>query len=202
MNMTYIFVLAALGIIPAPAALAQNLSKADYQSQKDTISKENKADKERCKSLSGNAKDICVAEAKGKEKVAKANLEAQYKPSIKNTYDASIAKADANYAIAKEKCDDLAGNPKDVCVKEAKAAQTAAKADAKAQEKSAKASTDANKTSAKAQGKANEKVADARKDAAEDKRDANYAVAKEKCDALAGAAKDRCMADAKAKYGK
>jgi hypothetical protein len=35
--------------------------------------------------------------------------------------------------VAKEKCDDKAGNEKDVCVKEAKAALVRAKADAKAQ---------------------------------------------------------------------
>jgi hypothetical protein len=34
-----------------------------------------------------------------------------------------MAKVDADYAVAKEKCDDFSGNAKDVCVKEAKAAQ-------------------------------------------------------------------------------
>ena len=43
----------------------------------------------------------------------------------------SIAKAEAEYAVAKERCDDQAGNAKDVCVKEAKSAQTAAKANAR-----------------------------------------------------------------------
>jgi hypothetical protein len=33
------------------------------------------------------------------------------------------AKADAQYAVAKEKCDDLSGEQKDACVKEAKAAK-------------------------------------------------------------------------------
>ena len=32
-----------------------------------------------------------------------------------------FAKADATYNVAKEKCDDKAGNAKDVCVQEAKA---------------------------------------------------------------------------------
>jgi hypothetical protein len=35
--------------------------------------------------------------------------------------DATADKAGAEYAVAKEKCDDLAGNAKDVCVKEARA---------------------------------------------------------------------------------
>ena len=43
----------------------------------------------------------------------------------------TIAKAEADYRVAKEKCDDSAGNAKDVCLKEAKAAEAAAKAEAK-----------------------------------------------------------------------
>ena len=33
-----------------------------------------------------------------------------------------MKKADAEYDVAKERCDDLAGNAKDVCQKDAKAA--------------------------------------------------------------------------------
>jgi hypothetical protein len=170
---------------------AHAMSKDEYKAGKDRIAADYKAAKASCDSLAGNTKDICVAEAKGKEKVAKAELENAYKPSDKHRYDASVAKAEANYAVAKERCDDKAGNDKKVCVKEAKAAETRAKADAKANMKVVKAGE-----------KASEKSTDARKDAAEDKRDADYAVAKAKCDTLAGDAKDRCMADAKARFGK
>lgn len=176
------------GIAIAAAALAfggsaiaaQGISKDEYKAGKDRIAADYKAAKANCDSLAGNAKDICVAEAKGREKVAKAELEAAYKPSDKHRYDAAAAKAEADYAVAKERCDDKAGNDKKVCVKEAKAAETRAKADAKAGMKST----------------------GARKDAAEDKRDADYAVAKAKCDTYSGDAKDRCMSDAKARYGK
>lgn len=41
-------------------------------------------------------------------------------------------KAGADYAVAREQCDDQAGNAKDVCVTEAKAAAGAAKAEATA----------------------------------------------------------------------
>jgi hypothetical protein len=85
----------------------------------------------------------------------------------------------------------MKGNDKDVCVKEAKAQYTKAKADAKVDRVASDTSQNAMK-----------KTADARKDAAEDKRDAEYKVAVEKCDSLAGAAKDTCVRDAKARYGK
>lgn len=116
----------------ATSALAAQGSKQEYESAKDRIKAEYKAASKQCSSLSGNAQDICKAEAKGKQKVAKAEAEAAYKGTPKSATDAAIARADADYDIAKEKCDDLKGNPKDVCQKEAKAAHTKAKADAKA----------------------------------------------------------------------
>ncbi|MCR4302370.1 MAG: hypothetical protein NUV51_12220 [Sulfuricaulis sp.] len=172
-------------------AMAKTMSKNDYKAGMDGIAAEYKSDKTNCKSLSGNANDVCMAEATGKEKVAKANLEARNKNTNQARYEALVTKAEADYSIAKERCDDLAGNVKDVCLKEAKAAETAAKADAKSQMKISKANK-----------KANEESADARQDATMDKRDADYTVAKEKCDVLAGGAKDSCMNQAKMHHGK
>lgn len=183
-------------------AMAQTMSRDEYGTHKDNISTESKAAKAGCDSLSSNAKDICVAGVKGKERVAVADLEARYKPTSKNAYDARVTRAEADYAVTMEKCDDQAGNVKDVCVKEAKAAQIAAKADAKAQMTAADANAAANRKSAAARKTADGDSADARKDAAADKRKADYAVAREKCDAFSGDAKDGCMAKAKAQYGK
>jgi len=177
------------------------MSKTDYKAAKDQISAKYKDDKASCKSMTGNAKDICMEEAKGRENVAKAELEAKYEPSVNHDRDLRLAKAKAAYDVAKEKCDDQTGNAKDVCRKEAKANYTAAKADAKAAQKTADATATAHDKVASANMKANEKAADARRSAAEDKRDAGYAVAKEKCDALSGDAKATCVKNAKARYG-
>ena len=84
-----------------------------------------------CDALSGNKKDICVAEAKMKRDVAKADLNANLKNTADARRDAAVKKVDAEYDVAKEKCDDLAGNATDVCVKDAKAAREKAKASAK-----------------------------------------------------------------------
>ena len=59
-------------------------------------------------------------------------LEARYKPSAKTHYQERIARAEADYSVARQKCDDKDGNVKDVCMTEAKGAQTTAKANAKA----------------------------------------------------------------------
>ncbi|MEQ1592534.1 MAG: hypothetical protein ABL892_09115 [Thiobacillaceae bacterium] len=190
----------AISLAFTTAAMAQSMSKTDYKAGKNKISAEYKLAKTNCDLLSGNPKDICVAEAKGNEKVALADLEASYKPSREHRYDASLAKAKADYAVAMERCDDNAGNAKDVCVKEAKAAKTTAEADAKALLKTSDANATANKKSSEARNKANEKSQDANKDAVEAKLAAEYKVAKEKCDTLAGNAKDVCVNEAKVRF--
>jgi hypothetical protein len=192
----------AIGFAFSAGVMAQAISKDDYKAGKTRIGTEYKAAKAACSSLSGNPGDICVLEAKGKEKIARADLEASYKPSRKTQYNARVAKAEAEAAVAKERCDDLAGNAKDVCVKEAKAIETGAKADAKSQMKVSDANATFNEKTTDARGKAVEKGVAARKDASEDKTDAQYGVAKEKCDTFAGAAKDNCVIQAKARFGK
>ena len=94
----------------------------------DRIEAEYKADKAKCDTMSGNAKDVCVKEAKGKEKVAKAELDARANPSERNQRKVEEAKAEAKYEVAKERCDDMKGKEKSACEKQAKADHERAKA--------------------------------------------------------------------------
>ena len=105
---------------------------------------------------------------------------AYYKNTLKAYTNSRMKIAEANFDLDKAKCGAFAGNEKDVCISQAKAALVATKADAKA----------------------DKKAMEARADAREDKRTAEYQVAREKCDAFAGATKDSCMSAAKAQYGK
>ena len=130
----------------------------------------------KCDALNGNAKDICVAEAKAARTRTDEEAEAAYKDTPKAREHAIHEIAEADYKVAKERCDDKTGNDKDVCVKDAKAALVKAKADAKA----TRVSTDA------------------KMDASKDKREADYKVAAEKCDAMSGDAKGACVKAAKA----
>jgi hypothetical protein len=172
--------LACVCLLSLPVAYAANISKADYTAGKARISAAYKADRAACDAQSGNAKDVCVQEAKAKEKVALVELEYSQTGKPADRQKVFVARAESTYAVAKERCDDLAGNAKDVCVKEAKAVEIKALADAK-------------------MGK---EIGDARQDAAAEKLDADYKVAIEKCDALAGDAKNNCVAAAKARFGK
>ncbi|MDZ7938958.1 MAG: hypothetical protein U5M53_12025 [Rhodoferax sp.] len=181
----------AVGLVASTTLMAQGLPKAEYKAGQQVVADDYKAAKAQCDALSGNAKDICVVDAKAGRNVAKANLEANYQPTEKNHYKARLAKAEGDYDMAKERCSEKAGNAKDVCVKEAKALEVTAKADAKVQMQT----RDANKES-------RETTQEARKEAAADKATAAYALAKEKCDAMAGVAKDNCVSEAKVKFGK
>lgn len=172
--------LVAAALLALPLAHAANLSKADYDAGKTRIEADYKSDKTACDVRAGNAKDICVEEAKAKEKVARAELEYSHTAKPADQTRLMVVKAESAYAVAKERCDDTAGNAKDVCVKQAKATETKALADARMGKQVGEAATDASDT----------------------KRDADYSVASEKCDALAGDAKSDCVAAAKAKFGK
>src|SRR5215213_1847411 len=101
-----VLVTAAL-TLSAPVFAADAMSKDQVKADKDRIESEAKAAKDKCKDMKGNAKDMCMAEAKGNEKLAKAELELKQKDTPKNRQDVAAAKADADYNVAKEKCDDM-----------------------------------------------------------------------------------------------
>ncbi len=86
----------------------------------------NTSDKAACGSQTGNAKDICIEEGKAKEKVAlavevKALADAKLGKEIGEARkDAASDKRDADYKVAIQKCDALAGDAKSSCVTSAK----------------------------------------------------------------------------------
>lgn len=164
----------------AAAAQSATMSKADHNAAKTRISAQYKTDKAACADLKKNAKDVCQVESKGKQNIALAELQHGYSGKPADRMKMLKVRAQADYALAKEKCDDLEGNAKDVCVKEAKAVETKALVNAKSAQE----------------------VVEIKKDAAQEKRDADYAVAAQKCDAMAGDAKNSCIAAAKARFGK
>jgi phage-related minor tail protein len=184
------------------SATAASLSKVDYKAAKSDIENKYKADKKTCNVHADNAKDICVEEAKGAERVAKAELEANYEPSAKHTIAVQEAKAKASLAIAKEKCDDQNGNAKAVCRKEAQAAYTTDMAKAKLTEKTGEINNKAASEIKDTQNTATDKKASARKEANDDIRDADYKTANQKCDAYAGDVKAKCIAEAKTRFNK
>jgi hypothetical protein len=163
----------------AYAGAATPEAKSVYQQSMDSAAATYKVSRARCDSITGNPKDVCIAEARAARVHTEADAESLYKNTLDAYTKAREQIAGANYEVDRTRCDAQTGNDKDVCVKQAEATRVAALADAKA----------------------DKKVIEARSDAREDKRIAEYKVASERCDALAGSAKDNCVAAAKAQFG-
>jgi hypothetical protein len=157
---------------PAP------ITEEVYKLAKDDLEQHYAREKLTCDSVTGNAKDICQAEVTGAEKVAQARLKAQHTGKQADKDAATEAGINARHKIAKERCDDLQGNQKDVCEKQAKAEHDKAMVSLKARQE----------------------IKEIRDEAAQKKRDAELKVAQERCDGLAGSAKDACHASAKARF--
>ena len=121
----------------ASAFAADGMSREAYKAEKDKIEATAKADKKACEPMKANAKDICQAEAKAKEKIAKAELDAKNKPDAKADEKVALMKAEGAYEVAKEKCED-SKDTMAACKKDAKAAYDKARADIKATAKSDK----------------------------------------------------------------
>ena len=75
--------------------------------------------KEKCDDQTGNAKDVCVKEAKAVEVKALADAKLVKETGEART-DATADKNNADYKVAIEKCDALAGDAKTTCVTAAK----------------------------------------------------------------------------------
>ena len=119
------------------ATQASAMTKDEYKVAEEKIEADYKVAKAQCDTMKDNAKDVCQKEAKGKENVAKAELEQQYQPSDSHARNVAEEKVKATYEVAKEKCDDQKGDAKAACVKQAKADEAQGKADIKAMKKTA-----------------------------------------------------------------
>jgi hypothetical protein len=173
-----------LSIAPALAQtegrVAPASSKAAYDLARDNASVSYKRARDACDTITGNPKDVCVAEAKAARVRADEEANAYYQNTLKAFTQSRMRIADANFERDKARCNALTGNEKDVCVSQAKAMLISVQADAKA----------------------DSKTMEARADARADKETAAYKVALEKCDAFAGAVKDSCVSAAKTQFGK
>ena len=137
MKLTLIAAALALGFTGAARA-ADKADRKVHNADEERIESEYKVAKEKCDAMSGNQKDICVAEAKGKERVAKAENDAKTaKDQTRARAKVDRAKADADYDVAKQKCQENKGNEKDVCMKQAKANHDRATATSAKRERSA-----------------------------------------------------------------
>ena len=111
--MIALFVAAGLGFAGAgsaqmysPKTPSAPMSKDSYTTAKTDADAQYKIDKNACSALSGNAKDICTAEAKGKDDIAKAEAAAAARASAllstREDFDAAVVDAMGLVAEAAE----------------------------------------------------------------------------------------------------
>ena len=151
------------------ASASAAMDKDAFKATQESIDAAYQPNKAQCAALKGNARDVCEAEAKAKRRIEKAEAEAD-KNTAKARTMAIVARADAEYSVARKRCDVLSGTEKTVCVTKAKAARVRAKADARANQEVIR------------------------------KRNADYAIAIERCASMRSDAKDRCLTKAKARF--
>lgn len=127
-NLQWIALAVAFGLGSAGAWAGADpvMSKDAYEAAQQRIEAQANAQRKACAPLKGNARDVCELEAKGFAKAAKAQLEAQYEPSPEAEKNAKFARAEADYAVAKQRCAPLKDRAKDRCVKQAKHERDAA----------------------------------------------------------------------------
>lgn len=184
-----LYKMAALGVVVSIGIAGCDSLDSEARVDRPDTSMTQNINEADCDRLTGNAKDVCVEEAKSLERVAEAEFAAMENSTEENRYDLLMARADAERSVARQRCQDLAGNARDVCLKEADRAH----ADAGAEAKLTLETSDANET-------AREATVEAREEAAETMQDAEFGLAREKCDAFAGDLKDDCIEQAKADF--
>jgi osmotically-inducible protein OsmY len=171
---------AGASIAAAPTA-ALNHDPATYRNASQKAATEYKQASAKCDARSGNDKDICLAEARAARARNEADALAKYNNSEKGRASARAKVADADFEVAKARCDAQSGAEKDSCMDNAKSVRTAALADAKA-------GTDGAAVAANPNGGLI---------ASTDTKDPVKAAAVAKCEQTAGAASTGCLVDSK-----
>ena len=170
----------ALNHDPATYRNATQKAAADYR---DAIAK--------CDTMSGNGKDVCVAEAKLARTQSEAKALSKYSNSPASREKARTNLAEAEFTLAKARCDSKSGAEKDDCMNNAKSVRTAALADAKADRSGSTAGNGAPAAAAAAAAATGGLVTST------DTRDPAKSAAVDKCAQAAGDAKTACVIETK-----
>ena len=111
---------AAIGVACTPFALAQAMTKADYEVERKTVVSDFRTARTGCEPMSAHVRAICFADVRGREAIRLAELEELYQPGPGNRDGVRLAKARAAHALAVEKCGDRDGKAREACLAAAK----------------------------------------------------------------------------------
>lgn len=120
-----------LSALSAPAVAAPGvLRESDYRDQHARIDAIHREAMAYCAVLSGNTRDVCVAEADGKQRVARAELEAAHRPSAARTHAASVATLESQFTADMKRCDGREEDERPSCRERVRAERLTAQAGA------------------------------------------------------------------------
>jgi hyperosmotically inducible protein len=128
------------------AAADSDQGKAAYYAAADQAAADFRDAHAKCDLLQGNEQLVCIEEAKLAQTRAKGTAEAHYRNTPQARQKASIDIANAEYGVAKARCEAKDGSDKEACIRLANALRSFAIAEAKSGRKIVAAGTDAGQT--------------------------------------------------------
>ena len=111
---------------PPSAATGTPMTRTAYRAALDRAASDHNRKRAGCRSLKGNERTVCVAEAKAESTKAQAAAEAAFRNTPRARMDARVTSANADYAVAKARCNDRSGSERRACLKTAKDRQSQA----------------------------------------------------------------------------
>jgi hypothetical protein len=130
MNPRLIALLLTAALPTLVGATPANMSVADYLLRKKQITTETRAAQSACGMNPSRDRELCLAKAVGVDSVAKADLEVAYRSTPRTRLEASEARAQARFWIARERCADTPQELRSDCLRDARSGLLAAQADA------------------------------------------------------------------------
>ena len=110
----------------APATATGPMTRTAYRAALDRASSDYNRKRAGCRSLKGNERTVCVAEAKAESTKAQSAAEAAFRNTPRARMDARVAAANADYSVAKARCNERSGSERRACLKTAKDRQSQA----------------------------------------------------------------------------
>lgn len=117
---TAVVSLAALGIGAAVDTPRTLMSPSDFALGKRAIEAETRLAMARCREVPGALRDVCKAEARGEERIRKAELNARYHGTVSAHDEVRLARAKALYDVAKARCGSRLGEERVDCLRAAR----------------------------------------------------------------------------------
>jgi hypothetical protein len=107
------------------------MSREDYAIARRTIESETRLALAACRSQQGRAKEVCRAEARGEERIRRAELEALYAGTVAAEARVEQARLKTHYEIARARCTDLFAGERSACLHHAREERSRALAEAR-----------------------------------------------------------------------